>query len=48
MKTAIKKLGAEVIAGDQDAIKALNIYLIVSFLSDTNADIEALVTQGRE
>lgn len=34
--------------GDQDAIKALNIYLIVSFLSDTNADIEALVTQGRE
>lgn len=48
LKTAIKKLGAEVIAGDQDAIKALNIYLIVSFLSDTNADIEALVTQGRE
>lgn len=26
LKTAIKKLGAEVIAGDQDAIKALNIY----------------------
>lgn len=48
LKTVIKKLGAEVIAGDQDAIKALNIYLIVSFLSDTNADIEALVTQGRE
>lgn len=48
LKTVIKKLGAEVIACDQDAIKALNIYLIVSFLSDTNADIEALVTQGRE
>lgn len=48
LKTAIKKLSAEVIAGDQDAIKALNIYLIVSFLSDTNADIEALVIQGRE
>ncbi len=48
LKTAIKKLGAEAMVGDQDAIKALNIYLIVSFLSDTNADIEALVTQGRE
>ncbi|OSP85900.1 hypothetical protein B9J76_02485 [Lacticaseibacillus paracasei] len=48
MKTAIKKLGAEVIAGDQDATKVLNIYLVVSFLSDTNADIEALVIQGRE
>lgn len=48
LKTAIKKLGAEVIAGDQDATKVLNIYLIVSFLSDTNADIEALVIQGRE
>ena len=48
LKTVIKKLGAEVIAGDQDATKVLNIYLIVSFLSDTNADIEALVTQGRE
>ncbi|QTX17063.1 hypothetical protein J9325_07280 [Lacticaseibacillus paracasei] len=48
LKTAIKKLGAEVIAGDQDATKVLNIYLVVSFLSDTNADIEALVIQGRE
>ena len=48
LKTAIKKLGAEAMVGDQDAIKALNIYLTVSFLSDTNADIEALVIQGRE
>ncbi|GAF41472.1 hypothetical protein FC83_GL002775 [Agrilactobacillus composti DSM 18527 = JCM 14202] len=47
LRVIIKQLGKEALAGEKKAIPTLEIYLTVSFLEDTNADMERLLVQGR-